>query len=196
MDTFFYFFAFFGLISSFCVISVKNPVYSVFFLITTFCLGSCVLLLLTVDFLSVIFVVVYVGAIAVLFLFVVMMLNVRLAKTTESIVRFVPLVIFLGLVFVCEIYFVLSISNGSIASFDQLEFEYVLSSESNILLFSKTIFTHYWYLFIVSGLVLLIGMVGTISLTLHHSLNVRRQAVYQQVGRSVVDSVSFFFKKY
>jgi NADH-quinone oxidoreductase subunit J len=191
MDLLFYTFSFFGVVSSFSVISVKNPVYSVFFLITSFCLSSCVLLLLSIDFLSIIFIVVYVGAIAVLFLFVVMMLNIRLSQTNESIVRFLPLVVMLGLVFVSEIFFAISISNEKFSNLLS-PIELFLSDESNIRLFSNTIYTHYWFLFIVSGLILLIGMLGTISLTLHHSLNVRRQAVYQQVGRNVDDSISFF----
>lgn len=191
MDSLFYIFSFFGVISSFSVISVKNPVYSVFFLITSFCLSSCVLLLLSIDFLSIIFIVVYVGAIAVLFLFVVMMLNIRLAQTNESVIRFLPLVVMLAIVFISEIFFVISISNENFSNLLS-PIEIFLSDESNIKLFSNSIYTHYWFLFIVSGLILLIGMLGTISLTLHHSLNVRRQAVYQQVGRSIKESVSFY----
>lgn len=191
MDLLFSFFSFLGFLSAFSVISFKNPVYSVFFLIVTFCLGSCTLLLLTVDFLSVIFVVVYVGAIAVLFLFVVMMLNIRLAQVTESVARFLPLVGVLSFIFLSELIFTIS-TNNSDFGLGKTGYEVLLGDESNILLFSNTVYTHYWVFFLISGLILLIGMLGTISMTLHHSLNVRRQAVYQQVGRGVKESVSFF----
>lgn len=192
MDSLFYLFAFLGLISGFCVISAHNAVHSVFFLILTFCLSSCVLFLLTIDFLSIIFIVVYVGAIAVLFLFVVMMLNIRLSHTNESVIGFLPLALLLGLVFVSEIYFVLTIGGNSILASYDISLSYLLSEESGIRVFSSVIYTHYWPMFIISGLILLIAMIGTISLTLYHSLNVRRQSIYKQVGRTVEESIVFF----
>lgn len=191
MDILFYFFSFFGVLGSLSVILVKNPVYSVFFLIFTFCLSSCILLLLSIDFLSFIFIVVYVGAIAVLFLFVVMMLNIRLSQISEGIVFYLPLSTMLGIVFVCEMYFSLPVEQEFLSKLF-LSLEYLLEDVSGIKLFSDTIYTHYWFLFVVSGLILLISMVGTISLTLHHSLNVRRQEIYKQVGRDIESSVVFF----
>ena len=97
-------FSLLGVLSSCMVIITINPVHAVFFLILVFCFSSCVLLLLTVDFMSIIFVVVYVGAIAVLFLFIVMMLNIKQAQVKESFMRYWFLTFSLGVVFSSELF--------------------------------------------------------------------------------------------
>lgn len=105
-DTFlFFFFSFFVLFSAFMVIRSKNPVYSVLFLILVFCNTAGLLLLLNLDFFALIFLIVYVGAIAVLFLFVVMMLDIKLAEMQESIFFYLPIGGFIGLIFFIEFYF-------------------------------------------------------------------------------------------
>ena len=105
-DTFlFYFFCFFVLFSAFMVIRAKNPVYSVLFLILVFCNSAGLLLLLNLDFFALIFLIVYVGAIAVLFLFVVMMLNIKLTEVHESIFHYLPIGGFVGFIFFLEFYF-------------------------------------------------------------------------------------------
>jgi NADH-ubiquinone oxidoreductase chain 6 len=101
----FYFFCFFVLFSAFMVIRSKNPVYSVLFLILVFCNSAGLLLLLNLDFFALIFLIVYVGAIAVLFLFVVMMLNIKLTEVHESIFHYLPIGGFVGFIFFIEFYF-------------------------------------------------------------------------------------------
>ena len=101
----FYLFCFFVLFSAFMVIRAKNPVYSVFFLILVFCNSAGLLLLLNLDFFALIFLIVYVGAIAVLFLFVVMMLNIKLTEVHESIFHYLPIGGFVGFIFFLEFYF-------------------------------------------------------------------------------------------
>ena len=101
----FYFFCFFVLFSAFMVIRAKNPVYSVLFLILVFCNSAGLLLLLNLDFFALIFLIVYVGAIAVLFLFVVMMLNIKLTEVHESIFHYLPIGGFVGFIFFLEFYF-------------------------------------------------------------------------------------------
>lgn len=101
----FYFFCFFFLFSAFMVIRAKNPVYSVLFLILVFCNSAGLLLLLNLDFFALIFLIVYVGAIAVLFLFVVMMLNIKLTEVNESIFHYLPIGGFVGFIFFLEFYF-------------------------------------------------------------------------------------------
>lgn len=186
MDFLFYNFSCFGLLSGVMVVLSRNPVHSVFFLILVFCFSSCILLLLTVDFLAVIFIVVYVGAIAVLFLFVVMMLNIKLVELRESFVRHVPVVILIGFVFISQIVYII-VGNfwdfGVSFSAHSDWVHFIFGSES-ISLFGEMVYTHYAHAFIISGMILLVSMVGSISLTLFHSLDVRRQAVYKQVGRS------------
>ena len=104
----FFFFGFFVLFSAFMVIKSKNPVYSVLFLILVFCNSAGLLLLLNLDFFALIFLIVYVGAIAVLFLFVVMMLNIKLTEVQESIFHYLPIGGFVGLIFFCRILFFIS----------------------------------------------------------------------------------------
>ena len=101
----FYFFCFFVLFSAFMVIRAKNPLYSVLFLILVFCNSAGLLLLLNLDFFALIFLIVYVGAIAVLFLFVVMMLNIKLTEVHESIFHYLPIGGFVGFIFFLEFYF-------------------------------------------------------------------------------------------
>ena len=101
----FYFFFFFVMFSAFMVIRAKNPVYSVLFLILVFCNSAGLLLLLNLDFFALIFLIVYVGAIAVLFLFVVMMLNIKLTEVHESIFHYLPIGGFVGFIFFLEFYF-------------------------------------------------------------------------------------------
>ena len=101
----FYFFCFFVLFSAFMVIRAKNPAYSVLFLILVFCNSAGLLLLLNLDFFALIFLIVYVGAIAVLFLFVVMMLNIKLTEVHESIFHYLPIGGFVGFIFFLEFYF-------------------------------------------------------------------------------------------
>lgn len=101
----FLFFGFFVLFSAFMVIRSKNPVYSVLFLILVFCNSAGLLLLLNLDFFALIFLIVYVGAIAVLFLFVVMMLNIKFTEVQESIFHYLPIGGFIGLIFFVEFYF-------------------------------------------------------------------------------------------
>ena len=95
-----------GIFSALLVILSKNSVHSVFFLIVTFFFSACLLLTITVDFLSIIFIVVYVGAIAVLFLFVVMMLNIKYVEFSESFLRYIPLSIIMLVVFMNEVLYV------------------------------------------------------------------------------------------
>ena len=173
-----------GVLCSFFVVAAGNPVHSVFFLIMVFCSASCLLLCLTVDFLSIIFIVIYVGAVAVLFLFVVMMLNIKLTELTESFVRFIPLGFFLGVAFFFELS--LSISSSFAPGFgaELTPWVTLLHTNESVYLFGEIVYTHYLHVFILSGMVLLVSMLGTISLTLHHSINVRRQQVYRQVGRN------------
>lgn len=101
----FLFFSFFIIFSGFMVIRSKNPVYSVLFLILVFCNAAGLLLLLNLDFFALIFLIVYVGAIAVLFLFVVMMLDIKLSEVQESIFNYLPIGGFVGLIFCVEFYF-------------------------------------------------------------------------------------------
>lgn len=193
----FYVLARFSLGSGTMVIFARNPVHSVLFLILVFCNVSCLLLLIESEFLALIFIIVYVGAIAVLFLFVVMMLNVKLSELNENILRYLPVGGVLGIVFLCEIGLVLS--NDLIPSLSfknqfgllndlhlgrpSLKLWYgLVDSSSNIQLFGQVLYSDYIYLFILSSMILLVSMIGAIVLTLHKRVNVKKQDIFKQVS--------------
>jgi NADH:ubiquinone oxidoreductase subunit 6 (subunit J) len=114
----FYMFSFFAILSGIMVIRAKNPVYSVLFLILVFCNAAGLLILIDLDFFAMVFLVVYVGAIAVLFLFVVMMLNIRLTEINENVLRYLPIGGLIGFIFLFEILLIIDQDMIPIVSFD------------------------------------------------------------------------------
>lgn len=192
----FLFFLFTGvaLVASLFVVFSTNPVHSVLSLIVVFCSTSMLLMLLTVDFLSILFVVVYVGAIAVLFLFVIMMLNIKLVQINESVLRWLPLSFLLALVFVSEVLYVFTevfvdYLNPGEFSFSWLK--QVVGSET-LNLFGGSLYFYFLYSFILAAFVLLVALMGAIVLTISSNKGSRRQFVYKQVGRNVLTSVTFY----
>jgi NADH-quinone oxidoreductase subunit J len=177
-----------GIVSALLVIGLKNPVHAVFSLILTFCITAMLLLTLLADFLAITFVVVYVGAIAVLFLFVVMMLNIKFVQFTESIVRYIPFSIIIFLIFLSELYFTKIQLN--LKSNFQMDWILYFKVSENIFLLAEVLYTEYAHIFIIAGLILLLAMLGTINITLYHAKNVKRQLLYKQLGRDVVSSIS------
>jgi len=169
------------------VIGLKNPVHAVFSLIITFCVSSMLLLTILCDFLAIIFVVVYVGAIAVLFLFVIMMLNIKFVQFTESIVRYIPFSIIIFFIFFNELYFSKLQLFSSNTSLDWVN--YFIKAD-NIIQLSEVLYTTYIHVFIIAGFLLLLAMLGTINITLYHASNVKRQLLYKQLGRDVFSSIS------
>jgi NADH-quinone oxidoreductase subunit J len=204
----FYIFSSFCISCSFFVIFSKNPVYAVFFLILTFCNVSSLLFLLRLEFLPIIFIVIYVGAIAVLFLFVMMMLNIKTAQKKVENAHYVFLGFVFAAVFIIEVFFLLRfelvpliISNKKHLSFLS-DFFCVSSSFSdffclhyrqhNVNNLGLVLFTEYFNLFIVSGFILLFAMLGTIVLTLHKKFTAKSQNIYAQVLRDHKTSVNLY----
>lgn len=177
---------FIGLICGLMVISSKNTVSSVFFLILTFVNSSILLLIIEVEFLSMIFLVIYVGAIAVLFLFVVMMINVRLVELNENILRYLPVGGLIGILFFSEIFYIISkkfynIDLINLRLFDWIDNFYYLT---NIQLIGNLIYTYYFYFFILASLILLVSMIGAITLTLYNkksNIEPKKQEIYKQL---------------
>ena len=149
-----------------------------------------ILLSLGVEFLGLIYIVVYVGAIAVLFLFIVMMLNIRVVELGENLVKYIPIGGIILVVFFIEVYYIFKI-DFFVGKLDLLSMNWLgeIDGISNLVLLGDLLYTHYSVVFIVSGLVLLLAMIGTIVLTLHHEVNVKRQEVYKQVGRNYLSTV-------
>lgn len=184
----FYFFSIVSLISGAFVISSTNPIHSVLFLILVFCNATGLLVLLEVEFLAMIFLMVYVGAIAVLFLFVVMMLNVRIIEFNISMLRYLPIGGLIALIFLLEIFLIVDSDLIPLFSHVDSAFEFIqwnqkIDTLTNIETLGELMYTYYFYLFLVAGLILLVAMIGAIVLTMHKRTNVKRQDIFDQVTR-------------
>ena len=148
------------------VIISKNPIHSVLFLILVFLNGTGLLVLLQVEFLAMLFLIVYVGAIAILFLFVVMMLNIK--QLDETISRYIPVGAFIGFFLLVESVLLTSSEFGSLTQVGSFQdWEETLVALSNIQVLGHLLYTRYSVLFLLSGMILLLAMVGAIVLTLH-----------------------------
>ncbi len=180
----FYIIAFITLLSAFLVVSARNPVHSVLFLILTFFSSAGLFLLLGAEFLAMILMVVYVGAVAVLFLFVVMMLDVDFAELRQGFLSYLPLGGLIALALVAEI--MVAVVGRELAAGGSLP---VVQEVANTQLIGQVLYTDHVLLFQLSGLILLVAMVGAIVLTLRHRDGVRRQNIAAQVGRRPEDAV-------
>ena len=180
----FYLFSAVILLSSLMVISTKNPVHSVLFLILAFLNAAGIFVILHAEFLAMILIIVYVGAVAVLFLFVVMMLDFKTSLEKDNILQYMPIGLLIGLVFIAELVIVLintrlDLSNIQILSNPLDNF----SDQSNTEAIGSILYTNYVLYFQLSGVILLVAMVGSIVLTLRDREGVKRQIVSEQVDR-------------
>ena len=180
----FYLFSAILLLSSLMVISTKNPVHSVLFLILAFLNAAGIFVILHSEFLAMILIIVYVGAVAVLFLFVVMMLDFKTSLEKDNILQYMPIGLLIGLVFIAELVIVLintrlDLSNIQILSNPLDNF----SDQSNTEAIGSILYTNYVLYFQLSGVILLVAMVGSIVLTLRDREGVKRQIVSEQVDR-------------
>jgi len=179
---FFYLFSAIMIGSAVMVIVARNPVHSVLFLILAFVNAAGLFLLMGAEFLAMILIVVYVGAVAVLFLFVVMMLDVDFAELKQGFAKHLPLGIILGLVLFIELAMV--IGTYLVSPDATLVTPTLDTSLSNTEALGRVLYTDYIYYFQTAGLVLLVAMIGAIVLTLHHRPNVKRQKIANQVART------------
>ena len=171
---FFYLFAGIMLASAFMVVISKNPVYSVLFLILAFFNAAGLFVLIGAEFLAMLLVVVYVGAVAVLFLFVVMMLDINFAEMRAGFQKYLPLGLIVGGILVFELVAAMYGDAFSGATLPEA------SEIANTVRLGGVLYTKYIYLFQVAGLILLVAMIGAISLTMRHRPGVRRQVVAEQ----------------
>ena len=185
---FFYVFAAIAVGSAFMVISAKNPVHAVLFLILTFFNASGLFMLAGAEFLALILIVVYVGAVAVLFLFVVMMLDVDFASLRTGFLQYAPIGVVVGLILLVELLLVA----GSFVVSPEITSTAVLPIDGaidNTRALGQVLYTRYVYLFQGAAAVLLVAMIGAIVLTLRHKPSVKRQSTTEQVGRRVQDTL-------
>jgi NADH-quinone oxidoreductase subunit J len=166
------------------VVSARNPVHSVLFLIAAFFSAAGLFVLLGAEFLAMLLVIVYVGAVAVLFLFVVMMLDVDFAALKEGFARYLPLGgLVAGIAAVEMVVVAVAIGDHGAASKHGAPMASALGV-SNAETIGRVLYTNYVYYFQAAGLVLLVAMIGAIVLTLKHKPGVRRQVIADQVGRT------------
>ena len=184
----FYLFAVVAVFAGVMVISARNPVHSVLYLILAFFNAAGLFVLMGAEFLAMILVVVYVGAVAVLFLFVVMMLDINFAEMREGFMQYLPVGALVGIVLAAEL--VLIFGSWAIAP----EAASVAAAPSpdgvtNTHALGQIIYTDYVYLFQAAGMILLLAMIGAIVLTLRQREGVRRQRIGDQVGRRREDVI-------
>jgi NADH-quinone oxidoreductase subunit J len=167
------------------VVSARNPVHSVLFLILAFFSAAGLFVLLGAEFLAMLLVVVYVGAVAVLFLFVVMMLDVDFAALRQGFARYLPVGGAIAAVLAAEMVFVsATIASRGAAGANDAPLVVAAGDVTNAEAIGRVLYTDYIYFFQAAGLVLLVAMIGAIVLTLRHKPNVRRQLVADQVLRT------------
>jgi NADH-quinone oxidoreductase subunit J len=180
---FFYLFACVAVASAVMVISSRNPVHSVLFLILCFFNAAGLFILLGAEFLAMILVVVYVGAVAVLFLFVVMMLDVDFVQLRQGMLNYLPVGGTIGLIVLVELALVLgtwTISSDALMATGAPSAGGITNTEA----LGQILYTKYVYFFEAAGLVLLVAMIGAIVLTLRHKQGVKRQDISVQVART------------
>jgi len=189
---FFYFFSIIAIISAIMVIASKNTVHSVFFLILDFISISCLFIMIGAEFLGMIMLIVYVGAVAVLFLFVVMMLNV--AQQEDKVIKetsysHIPVGLIISLVIFCELLIVVG---GWKYKSDIVLSKSVSLDEniSNAHLIGSVLYTDYIHVFQLSGMILLVAMIGAIVLTFKKRSGIKRQSYIEQISREKSSGVS------
>jgi NADH-quinone oxidoreductase subunit J len=179
---FFYLFSLVAIASAIMVIMARNPVHSVLFLILCFFNAAGLFILMGAEFLAMILVVVYVGAVAVLFLFVVMMLDVDFTKLKEGMAQYLPIGGVIGLILLAELVMVLGTWN--LAPEALKTGSAIPTGVTNTEALGQVLYTKYIYFFQAAGLVLLVAMIGAIVLTLRHKPGIKRQNIGEQVART------------
>ena len=186
----FYLFAFVAIAAGVMVIGSRNPVHSVLFLILAFFNAAALFVLMGAEFLAMILVVVYVGAVAVLFLFVVMMLDINFVELRQGFLQYLPIGALVGIVLLAELILVFGSWAAAPEAATLVKAPAPAADQvSNIHALGRLLYTRYVYLFQAAGMILLVAMMGAIVLTLRHREGVRKQKISQQVGRRREESI-------
>lgn len=189
---FFYIFAGICIASAFMVIAGRNPVVSVLFLILAFVNAAGLFILIGAEFLAMMLIVVYVGAVAVLFLFVVMMLDIDFAELRSGFLQYLPIGALVGIVFLIELIMVVStlyVDPAALKMAASAAADAPIAGVTNTQAIGLVLYTDYLFAFQAAGFVLLVAMVGAIVLTLQHRTNVKRQNIADQVARDKTSAV-------
>jgi NADH-quinone oxidoreductase subunit J len=185
---FFYLFATVCIASAVMVVAAKNPVHSVLYLILAFVNASGLFVMMGAEFLAMILIVVYVGAVAVLFLFVVMMLDVDFAELRQGLLQYLPVGFVVGGIVVAEL---LAVVGAWVigANLPQAISAPIPPNITNTEALGRVLYTQYVYYFQAAGVVLLVAMIGAIVLTLRHKPKVKRQNISDQVARTPATAI-------
>ena len=184
----FYLFSFITIASSIAVISARNTIHAVFFLILDFVSVSCLFIMMGAEFLGMLTLIVYVGAVAVLFLFVVMMLNVNYSDLKSGFLNYLPFGGFIGIILIIEIGLMIGTWKYRDTFIKTSEIK-INSNLSNTEAIGNVLYTEYLHYFQISGLILLVAMIGAILLTYRRKDNLKRQDITTQVSRERSESV-------
>ena len=189
-DVAFYLFAITVVSSGLLVVVSKNPVHSVLWLILAFLSSAGLFVLLGAEFVAMLMIIVYVGAVAVLFLFVVMMLDVDFAELRGELAKFVPLAGLIGVILLMELALVFGVwETADTALANRASITPDLNEVQNTAALGVLIYTKYIYLFQAAGLILLVAMIGAIVLTLRHRTDIKRQNVLSQIYRDPAEQM-------
>ncbi len=186
----FYLFAAIAVGAGVMVVSARNPVHSVLFLILTFFTTAGLFVLIGAEFLAMVLVVVYVGAVAVLFMFVVMMLDINFVEMREGFLQYMPVGVLVGIILLVELLMVLgtaSLSPEVLAAGTEPIPD--LAQRQNTAALGDVMYTKYIYLFQAAGMILLIAMIGAIVLTHRQRPGVRKQVIAKQLARTREEAV-------
>jgi NADH-quinone oxidoreductase subunit J len=188
----FYLFAVVAVASGVMVVSARNPVHSVLFLILAFFNSAGLFVLLGAEFLAMILVIVYVGAVAVLFLFVVMMLDIDFEELRSGFMRYLPIGALVGFILLAELMLIFgsSVIAPGIAGLQAAPLPANAAALTNTRALGDLLYTRYIFAFQVAGLILLVAMIGAIVLTLRQRVGVRRQSIPQQLARTRAEAVA------
>nr|AIA61047.1 NADH dehydrogenase subunit 6 [Cyanidiaceae sp. MX-AZ01] len=196
----FYCFASIIVLSSYMVISLKNSIFSILFLVLVFLNTSALIIILGVEFLAMLFLIVYVGAIAVLFLFVIIILNVKFSEFSYSTGQYVLMGGILGSIFLIQTF--LLFDNNILLNFLEViqysvfsQWYFEMYSKNNIEILGLYLYTNYIYIFFIAAIILLIAIIGSIVLTIHQRGYVKRQNILTQVVRNFKNSLYYINTK-
>ena len=187
----FYLFASVAILAGVMVISARNPVHSVLYLILAFFNAAGLFVLMGAEFLAMILVVVYVGAVAVMFMFVVMMLDINFAELRQGFLRYAPIGAVVGLILLVELLIILGgwTLSPTARTTEAVAATPAITDVTNTHALGNLIYTHYIYLFQIAGMILLIAMIGAIVLTHRRRPGIRRQDISRQVARRPADTI-------
>ncbi|MBF0368074.1 MAG: NADH-quinone oxidoreductase subunit J [Magnetococcales bacterium] len=181
-DFVFYLFALITVVAALGVITVRNPVHSVLLLVLTFFTTAALFVLIGAEFLAAILIMVYMGAVAVLFLFVVMMLDLDFAQLRQGAVKHLPLGITVGLVILAEMVIIALSHHGTHVEAGGVEVE-------NTLEIGRVLFTRFLYPFEIVSVVLLVAIIGAVALTFREGARAKRQNIADQLARTRDDAI-------